>query len=159
MSSAASTMLATDDGEAAVVAATAVQASTTASVIDALRAGRPAGPRMRRTVSLLLSHLQGLRTMSATAGPSGLFNPHVLVLNDTARHEGFARLAATRHRDEIVKNYARLFELIDSVSGNTESGEVNIIDPDGAEELATHLRELSAFLSYYLREEIGEPRD
>ena len=102
MSSAAGTLLATDDGEVAVMAATAVQASTTAGVIDAVRSGRPAGPRMRRTTSRLLSHLRQLKIMSEAAGASGLFNPHVLVLNDSVRHEGFARLAATKHREQIV---------------------------------------------------------
>jgi hypothetical protein len=159
MSSAASTLLADDEGEVAVMAATAVQASTTASVIEAMRSGRSVGPRMRRTVSRLLSHLHQLRTISKAAGPSGLFNPHVLVLNDSIRYEGFARLAATKHRDQMVKSYARLFELIDSVHDDGEGGEIDIIDPGKADELASYLRQLSAFLSDYLREEVTEPKD
>ena len=57
------------------------------------------------------------------------------------------------------KNYARLFELIDSVRDDRESGEIDIVDIEKANELAAYLRQLSAFLSEHLREEINETGD
>jgi hypothetical protein len=161
LSSAAGTAVTAEDGEVvSLMAATAVQASTTASVIRALQSGNDTvGPRMRRTVVRLLQHLEAAKGISEAAGPEGLFDPHTLVLKDAVRHESFARLAASGGRERIASKYNRIFDLTDALATDPESNEVVIADTEHASELADYLQSISILITDYIREELAQSEE
>jgi hypothetical protein len=161
MSSAAGATVAPEDREVIpTMAAMAVQASTTASVIRALQSGNNAiGPRMRLTVARFLRHLEAAKTVSEAAGPDSIFDLHTLVLEDAVRYESFARLAASNDRERIASNYSRIFDLADALTADSATDEIAISNTEHASELADYLQGLSVLITNYIREELAESEE